>query len=76
MRAGGQALVRVPGSGSRKVCPCPGIRTSEKKKKIDAFSSSLLSMMLAMGLSYIIFIMLKYVSSIFTLLKVFIIKVY
>lgn len=24
VRAGGRALVRVPGSGSRKVCPCPG----------------------------------------------------
>ena len=39
-----------------------------------AFSFSLLSMILAVGLSYMDFIMLRYISSIFHLLRVFIIK--
>ena len=37
----------------------------------DAFSFSLLSMMLDVGLSYMAFIMLRYISSVPTLLRVF-----
>ena len=40
----------------------------------NAFSFSALSMMLAVGLSYMVFIMLRYVPSITTLLRIFVIK--
>ena len=40
------------------------------------FTLSPLSMMLVVGLSYMVFIMLKYVPSILNLLRVFILKIY
>ena len=52
---------------SRHTCPVPSLRG-------NAFSFSLSSRMLAVVLSYVAFIMLRYVLSITTMLRVFIIN--